>query len=522
MCRNDYVFYDYETFSSSVKGAVSQFAAIRTDSRFRILEKTDIFCQCAQDTLIEPEACFITGITPVDTLSGMTEYEFAHYINELFLAKKNTYIVGYNNNFFDDEVTRNMLYRNGVDPYAWAWKGFNKRLDVLPLVRLVAALRPGVLVIPEVDDVDDSGRVVGKKVSFKLEHLSAANGIVHENAHNALSDVEALIAILDIISTKAPDLFTAYLNNSDKKAVTSFVQSNDTFGFSHFRFGRKSLYAAPARLMGEIKDGKYLSWDLRVSPEPYLASSDDELRAMLSMTRSERVEAGFPETHGFLTFKVNGLPALFDKELLTNEIRQKLGFDDGALAANEQMLADNDAFINRMTAIYRDTQYAPIPDDTDLNLYCSDNGGFFTQEESLWITEFRRASSWAERLAFWATLDECSRLKLIFFRVIGRNSPESFYGEFKEAWEMYVSARLCGLTLNAYTSVAELIEKLECPEFNKRWVVDQRADAVKISLMEYVASLHKQFNLTLESYTPPTFLKKGDPTLAPSFCAESL
>ncbi len=511
MFRNDWYFFDYETFTANVKGAVSQFAGIRTDSNFSSLETTNIFCKVADDTLIEPEACFVTGIAPEDTLGGLPEYEFAHRINNLFLAKKNTYIVGYNNTSFDDEVSRNLFYRNGIDPYGWAWRGYNKRVDILPLVRMVAALRPDVLVFPEVDDVDEDGQVVGKKVSLKLEHLSAANGIIHENAHDALSDVEALIAITKLISERAPELFNEYLKNSDKKFVNSFLNDNESFGYSSFKFGRESMYAAPALLLGEIKDGKYLSWDMRVSPEPLLLLSDEDVQKLISMRKEERIEAGLPEKHGLFSLKANGLPSLFDKKHLTSSVRERLCFDVESIQKNKQLLLENKSFVDRVLNIYATREYPPIPNDTDINLYCSVNGGFFAPEEASWISRFEQLGSWSERLTLWMDLDDGSRLKQMFFRVIGRNSPDVFYGSLERAWREYVSARLSGLTANAYTSTSELVEKLNDDDFNKEWVGgDKKAIQIKESLIEFVVERSKVFEVNMDAYDPPSFLASTD------------
>ena len=45
------------------------------------------------------------------------------------------------------------------------------------------------------------------KPSFKLEHLARANGLVHEAAHDALSDVRATIALARLIRQRQGKLF---------------------------------------------------------------------------------------------------------------------------------------------------------------------------------------------------------------------------------------------------------------------------------------------------------------------------
>lgn len=486
MVGSKFIFYDYETFTSNVKGSVSQFAGIKTDADFEVETTTNIFCKSADDCLIEPEACFVTGVTPLDTIDGLGEYEFAHRINDLFLEDEKTTIVGYNSASFDDEVTRNLFYRNAIDPYAWSWKGRNSRLDIMPLVIQVAALKPDVLVIPEVDDFDDDGNVVGKKVSFKLEELSKANGIVHENAHDALSDVVCLIEITKRIKAKAPDLFAAYIEFNSKKNVTAFLNNNDTFGYASFRFGRESLYTAPVIKLGEIKDGKYLAWDLRVSPEEFLSMKEEQVSELISMKRSERVELGLPERHGLFSIKANGLPAIFKKEFLDDSIAERLGYDYESIVKNKDKILSSPAFVDMLLSVYRERKFDPIPNDTDLNLYCSENGGFFGNDEQSVISKFHNCESWNERLTIYNEQSEESRMRQLFFRVIGRNSPEVFVGESAELWLEYVGSRLRGKEFNSYTSLFELKEKLESEDFVAQWVVTADDQVVLGKLLAYL------------------------------------
>ena len=138
-----------------------------------------LYCRPAPDYLPTPVACLLTGITPQWCLQhGVAEHEFAGVI-ERELATPGTIGVGYNSIRFDDEVTRFLFWRNLIDPYAREWQNQCGRWDLLDLVRATFALRPEGISWPQHED----GRP-----SFKLEHLSAANGLAHEAAHDALSD----------------------------------------------------------------------------------------------------------------------------------------------------------------------------------------------------------------------------------------------------------------------------------------------------------------------------------------------
>ena len=179
-------WYDFETFGRDPRrDRASQFAGIRTDEDLNIIgEPLVMYCKPADDFLPSPMACLITGISPQKALAeGIPEAEFIKKIHTEFAAPA-TCVAGYNSIRFDDEVTRQLLYRNFYDPYEREWKNGNSRWDIIDMVRLMAATRPEGVSWPKKKDGSNS---------FRLEELTAANGIQHADAHDALSDVIATI-----------------------------------------------------------------------------------------------------------------------------------------------------------------------------------------------------------------------------------------------------------------------------------------------------------------------------------------
>lgn len=117
--------HDYETFGQRpALDRPAQFAGVRTDLDFNLVEEPlVIYCKPADDYLPQPEAVMITGITPQHALAnGVNEAEFSRQIHQAF-SVPGTCILGYNNIRFDDEVSRNIFYRNFYDPYAYSWQG---------------------------------------------------------------------------------------------------------------------------------------------------------------------------------------------------------------------------------------------------------------------------------------------------------------------------------------------------------------------------------------------------------------
>ena len=200
MSSHTFLWHDYETFGAVPRrDRPAQFAAIRTDAELNeIGDPIMLYCQPANDYLPDPQSCLITGITPQQCLEwGVPEHQFARTIEQAF-SQPGTIGVGYNTIRFDDEVTRFMFWRNLIDPYAREWQNGCGRWDLLDVVRMTYALRPDGINWPTKED---------GKPSFKLEHLSKANGLLHEAAHDALSDVRATIALARLIREKNPKLF---------------------------------------------------------------------------------------------------------------------------------------------------------------------------------------------------------------------------------------------------------------------------------------------------------------------------
>ena len=195
-----FLWHDYETFGTNPRtDRPAQFAAIRTDANLNpIGEPINLLCQPAPDYLPDAQSCLITGITPQHCLQhGLPEHEFAARIHAEF-SQPGTIGVGYNTIRFDDEFTRYLFWRNLIEPYSREWRNECGRWDLLDVVRLAYALRPQGINWPRHED---------GKPSFKLEHLSAANGLEHTSAHDALSDVRATIALVRLLRQANQKLF---------------------------------------------------------------------------------------------------------------------------------------------------------------------------------------------------------------------------------------------------------------------------------------------------------------------------
>ncbi|WVM89312.1 exodeoxyribonuclease I [Halopseudomonas pachastrellae] len=185
-----FFWYDFEsTGIDPRRDRPVQVAGLATNAELEeVGEPLCIDARLPVDVLPHPQACLVTGITPQRLANGLPEAEFIQRLHDQMI-QPGTCSVGYNNLRFDDEMTRFSLYRNFHDPYAREWQGGNSRWDLLDALRAAYALRPEGIEWPQVDGF----------TSLRLELLTAANGIDHGQAHDALADVRATIAMARLL-----------------------------------------------------------------------------------------------------------------------------------------------------------------------------------------------------------------------------------------------------------------------------------------------------------------------------------
>ena len=260
----------------------AQFAGLRTDEALNeVGDPLVIYCKPARDVLPHPEACLLTGITPqLAGAKGELEPEFIARIHAE-LAQPGTCGVGYNTLRFDDEVTRNTLYRNFYEPYAREWQQGNSRWDLIDLVRMTHALRPEGMEWPQHDD----GRP-----SFRLEDLTVANGIGHESAHDALSDVRATIGLARLIRDRQPRLYDwlFQLRNKRKAAAQlDLVEHKPVLHTSRMYLSETGCTTLVMPLVSEPGNNNgVLVYDLRRDPRPFIDLGVEDLCDRL-FTRAE-------------------------------------------------------------------------------------------------------------------------------------------------------------------------------------------------------------------------------------------
>ena len=442
-------WHDYETFGIDPRrDRPVQFAGIRTDLEFNIIdEPLSLYCRPANDFLPAPEACLVTGITPQKALAeGVPEAEFIRQIHDEF-SRANTCVVGYNNIRFDDEVTRATLYRNFFDPYAREWQNGNSRWDIIDMVRLTHALRPEGIHWPTHAD---------GKTSFRLEQLTEANGISHESAHDALSDVYATIAMARLIHEKQPKLYDYVYAHRSKQAVSQILNLHKPAPVLHV----SSMYPAERGCIALVaplaahptNKNEVIVYDLREPPEPFLSLPPDQMAERL-FTRQDELPEGCDRLP-IKTVHINKSPVVVPANTVTAEAAEKWQIDLELAQQHLGVLLSHPSFSESLKALYIDRTFEAV-DDPDFMLY---SGGFFSSDDRSRMDIIHQTAP--EDLSSLDLPFQDNRLQEMLFRYRARNYPQWLDDAEKARWDEFRRQRLTVNSFGAGVTFPELQERI--------------------------------------------------------------
>ena len=474
-----FLWFDLETFGRDARRSrIAQFAAQRTDTELNpIGAPISLFCQPARDLLPSPEAALITGITPQQAQrDGLIEAVFLARVHEA-LGEPGTCAVGYNSLRFDDEFLRFSLYRNFYDPYEREWRNGNSRWDIIDMVRMVYALKPEILQWPE--------REPGVP-SFKLEELTRVNGIAHAAAHDALSDVQATIALAGLIRNRAPALYDYCWNLRSKDYALQRLDIAEHRPFLHVssrfpaRQGCVAIVAPLVRLKSNAN--AILVFDLSVDPTPLATLSVEEIRQ-----RVFSAEADLPAGHHRLPLKLlhlNRTPMMAPVAMLSDQRAEQLGIDKSLCERHWHELGNVESVAARLQQVF-ERQYEPA-EDPELALY----EDFIPDADRALCERVRQAQGDQLLSTTFPFVDR--RLTELLFRYRARFFPESLTEAEQSQWFEQVAARLLRKDaddyqcLEGYFRVIDLLRQ-EKPN-------DQRSQALLGTLEDWGRELQQKYS----------------------------
>ena len=463
-----FFFFDYETWGTSpAKDRPSQFAGVRTDENFNIIgEPLVMYCRPPADYLPSPEAALITGITPQKAMQeGLPEPEFIAKIHAE-LSKPNTTSLGYNSIRFDDEVTRYTCYRNFIDPYAWSWQNGNSRWDLLDVMRACHALRPEGVEWPE----NDEGFT-----SFKLEHLSVANGIEHSNAHDAMADVIATIEMAKKVKAAQPKLFDYFYSMRNKRKLNELVDIVNMTPLMHVSgmLGRECQYTSWIVPVAwhPTNNNAVITIDLAKDPQPILELSAEELKERLY---TKREELGDLLPVPVKLVHLNKCPILAPAKTLTAENAEVIGIDRQKCLSNLALLRQHPEIREKLISLFSIEREFEKSDDVDTQLY----DGFFSPADRAAMDIIRETDP--NNLAALDIEFDDKRIKPLLFRYRARHYAGTLDEQEQRRWAQHCREVFVSQIEEYMLNLENLVDEHES---------DEKKIAILKSVYRYVQSL---------------------------------
>ncbi len=426
-----FYWYDLETFGINPRfDRIAQFAGIRTDENLNPVGEPDMFyCQLPPDYLPDSESCLVTGITPQRCQEqGKVEVTFAAKIHEIFSQDKSC-VVGYNNIRFDDEFVRSLFYRNLYDPYQREYMNGNSRWDILDLIRACYALRSDGFKWPLRDD---------GMPSFRLQHLTEANGLLHQSAHDALSDVEATIQMARLVKEQQPKLFDFALKLRDKNTVRSMLNWQLLQPVVHISGkipasrGCLSVFV-PLAMHPNNKNG-VICYDLAFAPDDLLSLSVEDIQDRIYTPQADLPE-GVERIH-LKTIHLNKVPFIAPLSVLKGTDLSRIGLDYAACQQHLQQIKGQSDGLSRKAAAVFNRPYELSSEDVDEMIY----SGFFSYQDRAELEAYREARP--ADIPWGHSGLEDSRADELLKRYKARNFPECLTQSEQQQWQQEMMIRL--------------------------------------------------------------------------------
>ena len=426
-----FFFYDLETSGLNAReDRIMQFAGRRTSMDLTpIGEPYNMLVALSDDTLPNPDALMVTGITPQKTVDeGYSEVQFARILNDEIFTP-DTIVVGFNNIRFDDEFIRHLLWRNFYDPYEWCWKDGRSRWDMIDVVRMTRALRPEGISWP----LDDAGEPTNR-----LELITRENGIAHKNAHDAMSDVDALIDVTKLIRDKQPQLFEYLLKMRDKKEVVKLVNVDDKkpFVYSSGRYDKEFAKTTAAFPLATGRNGNVVVYDLRYDPTPFIDLSESELAHKVYASWQERQAEDFVKLPA-KELQPNRCPAVAPLGVLAHGGGwAKISLDAETIAKHQKILLAHPEFAEKLRTIFENKPEFTRSPDPEAQLY----DGFLNDRDRLRAEAVRNASE--RELADFHPNFADERLPGLLLHYKARNFPKTLSSDEREMWQTWRAVRV--------------------------------------------------------------------------------
>lgn len=459
-----FIVYDTETSGLDTKfDQIFQFAAILADENLNQIDEFEIRCRRLPHIVPSPKALLVTGITP----QILEEADHSHH--EMFckvMQRLNEWcgdgaiFMGFNSIRFDENLLRQAYFQNLLPLYQTVTNG-NSRADVMRVAQACAIYDPKAIKLP-------------KSGEFKLGQLAAANQIELKDAHDALGDARATLAMAKLIRERSPTVWDRMLRNATKPGVEEALKPRVTC-FSDQWFGNPYTFVVTEAGRNAAYDGEIGLFDLAFEPKEIIGLSEEKL-----------VEYVRGKVKVIRRIRTNAQPMLFPIEAIPKDIRggqQTMQVYE----ARARKIRENEGFqkrVSRALELSRKDEAEEKSPYVEATIY----DGFGHPDDRAIAREFHIAP-WEERSALCEKLKDL-RYRELALRLIYFERPDLLSPAVQDAHKAFVQSRIFADDTVKWMTISKALK--EVTELRKSRTGTHRThlDQIETHLREIAARWH--------------------------------
>lgn len=396
-----FIFYDTETTGIEPRfDQVLQFAAIYADDDLREIDSINLRCRIEPYIVPSPGAMMVTRVGPDDLVSPpLSHYDMICAARQWLIARTPAVFIGHNSIGFDEGFLRHAFYRT-LHPLYLTNTGGSTRADTMRVAQATHILAPGLLQVP----INERGNP-----AFKLGLLARANGIAfaEADAHDALADVRATLALARLLRARAPLIWSQMMTTGSKAGANGVLAREAACIHAEVYFGRPSMRVVTACAAMPDNDSIWAVFDLTHDPAAYLDRGADELRSVMKARGQRPLHVA----------RTNNQPMLFPIAAAPAVIEQT-GLNHVHLAARAAQVRNHPRFCQALEVALTDFYDEGEPSD-----YIEDRiyDGFPSRNDERLRQRFQ-AAGWDDRASLFQQFED-RRLQTLAQRLIFVESP---------------------------------------------------------------------------------------------------
>ena len=414
------VFYDTETSGTETFfDQILQFAAVLTDEDLKEVDRFEVRCRLLPHVVPAPRAMSVTSVkvSQLTDTACPSHYEMVRAISAKLQSWTPALFLGWNSIRFDEDLIRQALYKTLHNPYLTN-SGGNSRSDVMRIAQACSIYRPDALTFPtEVD---------GNKI-FKLDHIAPANGFKHDEAHDAMGDVEATLYLCRILVEKAPEIWSSFMRFSKKASVMDYIDEEPVFCLNEFYFGRPYSFVVTKIGNNSENTAECYVFDLSIDPKSVVHLTEAELA--VRVTQSPKPVR---------KLKSNAAPMLFSTDDIP-DICQGRGLGIDELQRRAEVLRQDAGLRERLISALESQkeEYPPSP-HVEKQIY----DRFIEEPDAKLMVQFHN-TAWSKRVAIVEKFQD-PRLKVIGRQLIYLERPDLLNEATRREHDFAAAKRLLG------------------------------------------------------------------------------